>query len=216
MPHPTISVLRSLVDSRFPASARKPGGDVESGIPRLDELLGGGLPRGLLTELVSSGPGTGGQLVQAQILATTRAGRQRVALIDAGDGFCPDAVPADALRHIVWVRARGVAPALAAADILVRDGNYAVVMLDLRGVADRELLCHPKTTWHRLHRATEESASAVLVQAALGCVPAVRHRLVLTQSFGLEALRWSREELVARMDFEVVRGHAQRMEELAG
>jgi len=38
-----------------------------------------------LTELVSAAPGTGGQTVFAQLLRTTRAARQRVALIDGAD-----------------------------------------------------------------------------------------------------------------------------------
>jgi len=121
-------------------------------VPAIDEALGDGLPASQLTELVSAAPSSGGQLVLARFLETTRMARQRVALIDAADGFAPHAIPQDALRHLVWVRCRAFADALASGDVLVRDGNYAAVVIDLRGVAEKVLRKQPGTTWHRLHR----------------------------------------------------------------
>src|ERR1700749_1804989 len=100
----TIAELRSLVAARIP-SLRIPEGRCPTGVPAIDEALKGGLPAGRLTELVSKVAGSGGQTVLAQLLATTRAARQRAALVDAADGFAPDSVPRDALRHLVWARA---------------------------------------------------------------------------------------------------------------
>jgi len=213
--HPTITALRSLVDSRFPAAARKPGGGVATGVAAVDDALGGGLPAGRLTELVSPVAGSGGQLVFTQLLVTTRRERQRVALVDAADGFAPETLPDDALRHLVWVRPGKLSETLAAADVLVRDGNYAVVVLDLRGVARRELGRIPKTQWHRLHRAAESRPTAVLVQTPEALVPAVPWRLVLETPSGWEARRSPREQLLAQLTVQCTRGHAP-VEELAG
>jgi hypothetical protein len=203
------------VAARFPASARPSGGWVPTGVTGLDEALGGGLPTGKLTELVSEAPSSGGQLVLARLLVATRAARQRIALVDGADGFAPEALPADALCHLVWVRARRLEEALAAADVLVRDGNYAVVVLDLRGIAERVLRRTPAPAWHRLHRAAESRPAAVLVQTPFPLVPAVAWRLALRVPQGLGERRRSREGLAAALAIETLRGHAA-IEEKAG
>jgi hypothetical protein len=182
----------------------------------IDGALGGGLPAGRLTELVSEKAGCGGQLVLACLLAATRAARQRIALVDGADGFAPDAVPADALRHLVWVRARKLEEALAAADVLVRDGNYAAVVIDLRGIAERTLRAAPAAIWHRLHRAAESRPAAVLVQTAFPVVPSVPWRLLLRTPQGLALRRKERTALAAHLGVEILRGHATASEEMAG
>ena len=212
---PTLSALRSLVAARFPTASRKQLGCVPTGIAGLDEALGGGLPAGRLTELVSEAASSGGQLVLTRLLVATRAARQRVALVDGADGFAPEAVPADALRHLVWVRAHNLDEALAAADVLVRDGNYAVVVIDLRGIAERVLRRTPSPAWHRMHRAAENQPAAVLVQTPFALVPAVPWRLTLRATQGLAQRRRSQAELAAELRVETVRGHVAT-EEKAG
>ncbi len=209
----TLSALRSLLAARFPEKNRRPSGGVPTGVPAVDAALGGGLPAGRLTEIVSAAPSSGGQTVLAALLVATRAARQRVALVDAADGFAPDAVPADALRHLVWVRGRELEATLAAADVLVRDGNFAAVVLDLRGCDERALGKLPAATWHRLHRATEASAVAVLVQSTRALVPAVPCRLILGLAQPLGSRRAVRGELAARLDVTVARGHAEARDE---
>jgi len=212
---PTLSALRSLVAARFPTASRKHLRCVPTGVTGLDDALGGGLPAGKLTELVSEGASSGGQLVLARLLEATRAARQRVALIDAADGFAPEAVATDALRHLVWVRAHNLDEALAAADVLVRDGNYAAVVLDLRGIAERVLRRTPSPLWHRMHRAAENRPAAILVQTPFALVPAVPWRLVLRASQGLDQRRRPQVELAAELTVEIVRGHVTA-EEKAG
>jgi hypothetical protein len=216
----TLAVLRSLLAARFPEKTRKPGGFVPTGLAAVDEVLGGGLAAGRLTEFVSAAPSSGGQLVLAGLLSATRTARQRVALVDAADGFAPEAVPADELRHLVWVRGRGATAALAAGDLLVRDGNYAVIALDLRGLAGRVLRKQPATAWYRLQRAAESGAAAVLVLTPYPLVPAVPWRLVLRSSLTLEHARWPRPALAAGLTVEVERSagrqNAAETEELAG
>jgi hypothetical protein len=53
-----------------------------------------------------------------------------------------------------------------AADILIRDANLALVMVDLRGVASRALRGVPATTWYRLQRALERTDMAMVVFTA--------------------------------------------------
>jgi hypothetical protein len=211
-----MAALRSLVAARFPQKARRQGVGVPTGVPAIDEALGDGLPASQLTELVSAAPSSGGQLILAQLLETTRAARQRLALIDAADGFAPHAISPDALRHLVWVRCRSLADALAVADVLVRDGNYAAVVLDLRGVAERTLRQQPGTVWHRLHRVIENSAPSVLALTPCPLIPAVAWRLVLSTPHRLAARRMSQEQLATTLTVEIARGHAGGALERAG
>jgi hypothetical protein len=217
MPKPTtIAALRSLVTAWTPASPPPRDSGVATGVPAIDAALGGGLPRGRVTELVSAVPSSGGELVFGALLASTRAARLRVALVDAADGFVPRNYPADLLRHLVWVRARSLAEALGCADVLVRDGNYAVLVLDLRGVPPRALRQQPTGAWHRLRIAAEQNSGAVLVQSAVGFVPAVPWRLALRTATHLGELRRPRADRVAALAVQVERGHAAAREELAG
>ena len=182
----------------------------------VDEALGGGLPAGRLTELVSAVPSGGGQTVVAKLLEATQAARQRVALIDGADGFAPEAVPAGLLRHLVWVRCRAPEEALAAADILVRDGNYAAVVLDLRGCAERALRRSPASAWYRLQRAAEGAAAAVLVQTTRPLVPAVPWRLVLDAPLSLADAGAPRDDVADRLAVRAERSHGPAAVLLAG
>jgi hypothetical protein len=212
----TIAALRSLVTAWTPAPPARRDAGVATGVPALDAALGGGLPRGRMTELVSEAPSSGGELVFGALLASTRAARLRVALVDAADGFAPRNYPADLLRHLVWVRARSLPEALRCADVLARDGNYAVLVLDLRGVPARALRQQPAGAWHRLRLAVEQNSGAVLVQSATGFVPAVPWRLALRTAAGLDELRRPRAARAAALTVEVERGHAAAGEERAG
>ena len=212
----TVSALRSLLSARFPERRHRACGGVAASVGPIDEALGGGQPAGRLTELVCEAPSVGGQTVVARLLAATQAARQRIALIDGADGFAPGSVPGDMLRHLVWVRCGGPEQAFAAADILVRDGNYAVVILDLRGCAERILRRTPTSVWYRLQRAAEAGTVAVLVQTSFALVPAVPSRLVLHGPLSLGDCDVAQEAVASRLSVRMDRSHAEAPRELAG
>ncbi len=211
----TVSALRSLLAVRFPERGRRPCGGVPTSVGSIDDALGGGLPAGRLTELVSAAPSSGGQTVIARLLAATRGARQRMALIDGADGFAPEALPPGDLRHLVWVRCRLPEQAFAVADILVRDGNYAVVVLDLRGCPERLLHRTPVSSWYRLHRAAEGGSVALLVQTTSPLVPAVPWRLVLDAPLSLDGVPVPREAVANQLGARTQRGREPVIESLA-
>lgn len=180
MPTPSIADLRQLLAARFPKSQNRPSSVVPTGVAPLDEMLPGGLPASALTELVDAGSG-GGDLVLASLLLTTRTARQRVALIDAADGFSPASHPPECLEHLVWARGNpgALSATWAAADLLLRDTHFAVVVLDLRGIAERELLRTPNTTWYRIQRILEQSSVAALALSSIPVAPSAVHRFRL-------------------------------------
>ncbi|MDB6095562.1 MAG: hypothetical protein JWM32_3124 [Verrucomicrobia bacterium] len=212
----SIAELRTLVAAWTPAPVARSGDGIATGVASIDEALGGGLPRGRVTELVSALPSSGGELVFASILKATRASRLRVALIDAADGFAPRTFAPDLLRHLVWVRAKSVTEAVACFDVLVRDGNYAVIVFDVRNVAPRALKQQPASAWHRLRLASEQNAGAVLIQTRVGFFPAVPWRLILSQPVKLAELRTARVRRMAHLDVQIARGHGALEEEKTG
>ncbi len=197
-----LSSLRQLLATRFPQAARPAGGVLPTGIPAVDDTAGG-LPRPALTELVCAGPGTGGQLFLAQLLAATRALPVRVALIDAADQFDPQSFPEEDLQHLLWVRCRATTDALPVADLLAREANLDLVVLDLTAAAPAELRRLPATNWYRLQRAVGQTDLAFLVLTLVTLVPSAQLRLRLEKTHGLAAQALARPHLA--VDLEVVR-----------
>ena len=206
-----FAAMRSLLAAR-PSRPPRSGGAIATGVAGIDAALGGGLPRGRVTELISAAAGSGGELVFASLLAGTRQARMRVALVDAADGFAPKSFRPDLLRHLLWVRARSLAEAMACADVLVRDGNYGVLVLDVRGIPARALRQQPNGIWHRLRLAAEQHPAAVLVQSSAAVVRSAPWRLVLREPAALAALRRPRAERAAALAPELERGQGGGIE----
>jgi hypothetical protein len=103
-----------------------------TGLGALDEALGGGLPRGRVTELV--GPRSTGRTGLACAIAAgaTRAG-ETIAWVDPEDALDPEAAAAAGvtLARTLWVRPRSITDALRATDLLLRAGGFGLVVLDL-------------------------------------------------------------------------------------
>jgi hypothetical protein len=197
----TPAALRALLAGRFPAVGSRlvapETRGLATGLPAIDAA--GGLPLGAITELTCPAPSGGASLLLGGLLEASRAGGGRAALVDAHDAFDPDSFPAAALRHLVWIRCPTPDQALAAADLLARDANFQLVVLDLRRMAEPTLRRVPATHWHRLRLAAETSGTTLLVQTPLPAVPSARLRLVLAPSLPLAALDEERLQLVAAL-----------------
>jgi hypothetical protein len=182
--------LRRQHDARLSSPARPAGPEpVVTCIDGVDEALGGGLPRGALTELIFTAPSSGGQLVLLHLLHAARRTHRFLALIDGTDGFDPQTIePTELLRHLLWVRCHGAAMALQAADILARDSNFALLALDLRGCDVRELRRTPATVWYRLQRVLEPTDTALAVLTSRRLVPAAQARLAFERPLPLTTL----------------------------
>jgi hypothetical protein len=206
-----VDALRQLLRERFPTATHGRVEPLATGLPGIDDPLGG-LPRPALTELVCSTPSCGSQLFIGQLLAVTRADARRVALVDAGDAFDPASWPAPVLEHLVWVRTKDAAGAMAAADLLARDANFALLLLDLRHSPLGQLRRIPSTSWYRLQRALEPTTLAAAVLTPFSLVPSAHLRLELESSYSLTALDADRPVLNARLAPMLLR---QRSGELA-
>ncbi|MDP2138341.1 MAG: hypothetical protein Q8J74_10880 [Candidatus Didemnitutus sp.] len=193
-----LAALRHLLAELFPAAPRTHATVLPTGIATLDEEIGG-LPRRAITEIIPVGPSCGSQLLLGQLLAVTRTQQRRVALIDGCDQFDPASSSPDLLAHVVWVRCRSLAEALSAADLIVRDANFSLALLDLRGATARELHRIPATFWYRLQRAVEQTDLALVITTPHACVPSAQLRLELGRPAEFHELEAERPALLAQL-----------------
>jgi hypothetical protein len=193
-----LSSLRQLLAARFPQAARPADARLLTGIPSVDEATGG-LPRSALTELVSATPHAGAQLFLAQLLAVSRALPSRAALIDASDQFDPGSIPDEHLEHLLWIRCRSLQDALPAADILARDANFDLILLDLAAESRTALRRIPAHSWYRLQRAVEQTHLAFLILTPVALVPSAQLRLELVRAHDLSAQNQPRPQLAGAL-----------------
>ncbi|HEX5760365.1 MAG TPA: hypothetical protein VF121_14345 [Thermoanaerobaculia bacterium] len=160
--HPLRGAIRSgaeLVRARREAGEEPP---LATAVPALDRLLGGGLPRGRLVELLGGPSGGRFSLVLAALAAATAVG-EAAALVDLGDQLDPQAAAAAGveLPRLLWLRPERTADALAAAEMAVA-GGFPLVALDL-GVPPLRGGRGAEPFWVRLARAAETHGATLLV-----------------------------------------------------
>lgn len=196
---PGLAALRTLVAEKFPQATHAPAGRLRTGCEALDRS--GGLIRGCLTEVCGSAAGS--LLVLSALLdAAVREGFF-LSLIDAHDAFEPADWPEEQLNRLLWVRGREVEPALKGADILLRDGNLPVLLLDLQAVPARRLQRIPVNTWHRFHRVVESSATALLVLTPRPMVEGAPCRIAVRLTSAREAMNEPRALLLEKLDAQI-------------
>jgi hypothetical protein len=159
-----------------------------------DEILGGGLPRGHLTEVVGSRSSGRFALVISTLAAATQAG-DAAALIDLGDSFDPAGAEQAGvdLARLLWVRPPSVKEAVLAADMLIGTGFPLVVIdlgLRLRGRRAAE------ASWVRLSRTAEHHGATLLLSSPFPISGTVAEAVV---SMRRSRTRWRGEGLAPRL-----------------
>jgi hypothetical protein len=166
----TLTSSRPLADSEQATAS--------SGVQALDARLGGGWPRGQVSEIV--GPRASGRtLIAVSSLAAATKRGELAALVDAGDTFDPGTAAHTGVRwsHLLWVRGvplahlrvrhqvveRAVDRAIKATGLVLAAGGFGMVVLDLADVPLQALRQVPFTTWLRLQRMLDGRDTVVLV-----------------------------------------------------
>ena len=163
-----------------------------TGITALDARLGGGFPRGQLSEV--AGPRSSGRtsvLLQAIAAATARG--ELVALVDALDMFDVESAAAAGidLDRLLWIRGhvvtnpglcgdinqRALEQAIRAFTLVLQAGNFGLVVLDVAEAPTPAIRRLPFTTWMRVQRMVEGSQTACLL---VGSEPMARSSAGLT------------------------------------
>lgn len=169
----TLEELRALLQGRGEVLPSHDFGRLSTGLSALDAMLGGGYPKGGLVELLAP-PGAGGSSVAlaAAIQLSREAGL--VALLDPATTFDPHSA-ADSgadLDRFLWVRPRGLAEALEAADLLLESGSFPLVVLDLACLRPGRAQ-PPASAWARLAGRLRQVPVVLLVLSGQPMVGAV-------------------------------------------
>ena len=161
--------------------------------------------------MVGAGAGSGSaQVIHALLRRAAGEGRFTV-LIDGADSLDVDALEPAVAARLLWVRCRRVAEALAAADLVLRDRNFPLVILDLKLNAPEEWRGVAGGVWHRLNRLREYHGATLLVVTPRPLVGAVSHRVRVSAGRTAGGLTLADREcspdgLLAGLDFEMLRG----------
>jgi hypothetical protein len=195
----TRKLDRTLTTSLAAVDPRTDTADIvaASSVGPLDDRLGGGFPRGQLSELV--GPRSAGRTsVMLQLLAAATRRGELVAVVDALDMLDVESAAAAGvdLERLLWIRGfvvpnpgmcrdmnqRALEQAIRAYTLVLQAGNFGVVVFDVSEAPSDAIRRLPFTTWMRLQRIVEGSQTAAVL---VGNEPMARSSAGLTLQCGL-------------------------------
>ncbi|MFQ5738038.1 MAG: ATPase domain-containing protein [Acidobacteriota bacterium] len=215
--------MRSIPDAFLRCRVSTPGESVagvagcflSTGIQDLDRILGGGLPRGKVSEIVGS-LSSGKTSLLFSILARATSGGELAVYIDTSESFDPafgKRAGID-LPRLLWIRCRGCSPeqraakALKAADILVRAQGFGVLALDLESAGKRgernPLSSIPFNVWFRLKHAVEGKPTTILLLGREACSGGASSVVLALQRFNAS---WRPSTLSANRNASRMSGH---------
>lgn len=202
-----LAFIRSHVETRVPGalSTYQPcsAPALPTGIASLDRL---GVPVGGLTQICAPSPiSSGSTSLLVSILEQQTTNGRFCALVDAGDSFDPAGAERSGvfLNRLLWVRCsrqgnerkrvrfKPLEQAFKAADILVQNGGFSLIGIDLRDIDDRDLRKVPLTTWFRFARVVERTEMALIV---LATYPAAQSCAALTLDIRTVGVSWSNRD----------------------
>ena len=201
----SIVDLRRFLQERFPRAPAVLPARFSTGLAALDDATGGGLPKNAITELISPRPNAGSASVIHELVRATSASGHFLALIDGSDSFDPESLGNECLRYLLWIRCRQGLEAIKVTDLLLRDGNFPLVIVDLVLNAPAELRKIPQTTWYRLQRLVEAVPVACLVLGRQNMVASAQLKIVLENSWTMESLE--EESGISLLRFRIRRLH---------
>lgn len=179
-----------------------------SGIVKLDERLGGGFPRSAMSEVIAPRAGCGSALLLVQLLRQAASQNQFTALVDGRDSFDAATIEPSSLSRLLWIRCHNAEEAVKATDLVLRDGNLPVVLLDLVLNPAAELRKVPAPTWYRFQRIVEQSATTFIVFTPAAMLSPAEVRVTLRSRFSLGAVETDQVKLTLEMDFDVSEARA--------
>lgn len=202
--------LRELLREKFPGLrtradelAGKTRDSWATGVTKLDAKLGGGFPKSAISEVIAPKRGSGSALLMLQLLRRAAVAHQFSALVDGLDSFDVAAVEPSTLSHLLWIRCHNAEEAIKATDLVLRDGNLPIVLLDLVLNPDAQLRKIPAPTWYRFQRIVEESTATFIVLTPRAMISPAQVRVTLRASFGLNAIEADQVKLTMELDFDV-------------
>jgi RecA/RadA recombinase len=178
--------LRNLLAERFPPSPLARASRLQTGVAVFDAATDGGPLKGAITEIVSPVLSAGSASLIHALLHSAWQNRYFIALIDGRDSLDLEPLGNSCLQHLLWLRCQNAVETVKAADVLLRDANFPLVIVDLVLNSDARKI--PQTTWYRLQRLAEPTSTALLVLDRYSTVASAQLKLVLENRWTLSSL----------------------------
>lgn len=197
---PEIIELRKILAERFP---QEKGNYLltPTGWPPLDSILGGGLPKGSITQLIVPHISSGAAIVLHEIIKSMHEHSQSVALIDGKNSF----EPATDYPLLLWIRCQNALQALKATDLVLRDSNLPFSILDFKQNSDTELRKIPGTVWYRFQRILEENKSTLLAITRSPLVSSAQINVALIHRLLIDDMTSLKSEIIKFFSLEIIR-----------
>jgi len=221
MPSANVIQLRQMLSEKFPGlrlNRHDPAEQRqlwETGLRQIDLALSGGLPKKALTEIVSNGKSSGGATVLRALISRAAADRQIVTLIDGQDALDVTQIEEAALSRLLWVRCRAIGEAVKALDLVLRDPNLRLVLVDLQMAPLIQLRRIPSTTWYRFQRLVEESEAMAVVFTPAPMISPAQVRIAVKTKFSLASLELETDECAKGLTLEVADLRRKTAQEIA-
>ncbi|WP_411827483.1 hypothetical protein [Luteolibacter sp. AS25] len=181
----SIARLRQSLRERFPAAHRFPGveEDAVADFPENEELK---FDAGTVNEIVGTSGFQGMPMLISRLLDEDRD--LPVALVDGRDSFDPESYGNERCGKLLWIRCSETQQIIHVTDLLLKDGNLPLILLDLHLVPQREFSRIPDNLWHRFRTTARESGSALVVLSPKLTVVSAHSRYFIEGAFTLDHL----------------------------
>ena len=168
--------IQEAVSARFgPAFQPQEKRTVETlstGIPQIDSSIGGGLPRGAITEIYGQAS-SGRTSFMLSTLAHATRHEEVCALVDTSKVFDPLSAARAEINfdRLLWIGcANNLEHAFKATDLLLQAGGFGIVVLDLGDVPAKSAKRIISSWWYRFRRTLEATPTVLVVIAEETCV----------------------------------------------
>jgi recombination protein RecA len=202
----SLALIRAQVEGRIPGALTpymQPALEVMLTGASAFDIQTGGIPKGALTQICAPGWSSSGKTtLLLSLMAQTTSRGEFCALVDGS--HCFDPVSADVarvdLQRVLWVRCaekrslRPLEQAFRAADILIQNGGFGLIAVDLGSHEAKAVRKIPLTTWFRFARVIEKMRTALVF---LSPVPGAQSCAALTVHLACNGPRWQRLNTVS-------------------
>lgn len=171
---PSITLLRAEIEKRLPTAfttyAREYRGSIPTGISAIDSLVQG-VPLHALTEICGSSKTSSGKTSVLMSLLAQTTQNHSCALVDGSDSFDPETGYAAGIHfpRMLWVRCgkvktkfRPLEQTFKVADILLQNGGFKLIAVDLSGMSEHVVRRIPLSMWFRFSRVVEKQSTALV------------------------------------------------------
>ena len=221
------AIVRAQVETRIPGALtvyeRQALEVIPIGIPAIDQEVGG-IPKGGLTQVCApAGINSGRTTLLMSLLAeVTQQKEEFCALVDATDCFDPESASRMGVcfSRLLWARCadsgmKALERSFRAADILIQNGGFSVIVLNLSYVEERLIRKIPHTTWFCFARKIERTSTAFVVllthSAAQSCAALTLHLgNAMAHWEGTETVPHSRQVSGIKFEIEIGRTRARK------